>query len=307
MARRFSAAALLAVLFLGCDAGKLPPMLSLPGTATVAPPSDTITVATFNIQVFGTAKEEKRAVWERLAEVIRRFDVVAIQEIRCHDPDFLERFVAAVNAKGRNYGYAIGPRLGRTSSKEQYAFLYDRDRIEIARKTVYTLDDRYDYLHREPFVARFRVIGPPAEKAFTFTLIDIHTDPDEVEHELNALDDAVMAVANDGSGEDDVILLGDLNAPPGRWGELGRLPSLAWAISGEPTNVRRTAAYDDILFDSRRTTEYTGRSGVFDLEAEFGLSRDEALELSDHLPVWAEFTATESHPTVATSGRPGKL
>ena len=298
MAHRIHLVAVLAVALFGCDAGSLPPVLSLPGVAP-ARPTDTITVATFNIQVFGTAKEQKRAVWGRLAEVIRRFDVVAIQEVRCQDPDFLDRFHAAVNAGGRNYGYALGPRIGRTSSKEQYAFLYDRDRIEVARRTVYTLDDRYDYLHREPFVARFRVVGPAAEKAFTFTLVNVHTDPDEVETELNALDDALIAVANDGSGEDDILLLGDLNAAPGRWGELGRLPSLAWAVSGEPTNVRRTAAYDNVLFDARRTTEYTGRSGVFDLETEFGLNRDEALELSDHLPVWAEFTATESQPVEA--------
>ena len=40
--------------------------------------------------------------------------------------------------------------------------------------------------------------------------------------------------------------------------------------------------------------EFTGTCGVFDLMAEFRLSVDEALEVSDHLPVWAEFSVRES-------------
>ena len=137
--------------------------------------------------------------------------MVAIQEIRAADQSLLPQFVEIVNSTGRRYEYALGPRLGRTSSKEQYAFLFDSDRIEIDRTAVYTVDDPDDLLHREPLVAPFRVRGPPAADAFTFTLIDIHTDPDEVRSELDALDDVIQAVRNDGRGEDDVILLGDLN------------------------------------------------------------------------------------------------
>jgi len=51
-----------------------------------APPverkENTISVASFNIQVFGTTKMGKPAVMKYLADVVRRFDVVAIQEVR---------------------------------------------------------------------------------------------------------------------------------------------------------------------------------------------------------------------------------
>jgi hypothetical protein len=43
---------------------------------------DTIKVASFNIQVFGTSKLGKPEVMDVLAKVVRRFDVVAIQEVR---------------------------------------------------------------------------------------------------------------------------------------------------------------------------------------------------------------------------------
>jgi hypothetical protein len=183
--------------------------------------------------------------------------------------------------------------LGRTSSKEQYAFIYDRTSLELDRNSIYTVDDPDDLLHREPLVAGFRVRGPPPESAFTFTLVNIHTDPDEVAAELNVLDDVVRAVRADGREEDDVILLGDLNADDKHLGELGQIAYITWAISGKPSNTRGTKLYDNILFDSKATSEFTGKSGVLDLKTEYKLTTEQALAVSDHFPVWAEFNIAE--------------
>src|SRR5690606_17761294 len=137
-------------------------------------------------------------------------------------------------------------------------------------------------LHRPPFVAPFRVRGPPADQAFTFTLINIHTDPDEVKQELNVLDDVYRAVRNDGRGEDDIILLGDLNVDDRNLGEMGEVPGITWLIAGVPTNTRGTKLYDNILIHRPSTTEFAGKAGVFDLMREFNLTMDQALEVSDH-------------------------
>lgn len=275
-------------------------------TETPAPADgEKVRIATFNIQVFGTAKLKKRDVTELLAQVVRRFDVVAIQEIRSNDANLLPEFLEIVNAPGRRYDYVIGPRLGRSDSKEQYAFVFDTDRIEIDRSAVYTVDDPDDLLHREPMVAPFRVRGPPENEAFTFTLVDIHTDPDEVGHEINVLDDVFTAVRNDGRGEDDIILLGDLNADDYHYGELGALPNIMWALAQTPTNTRRTHMYDNLLFDRLATTEFDGRSGVLDLQSELKLTVDQALQLSDHCPVWAEFSVYEAGRAGPLASRPG--
>ena len=127
--------------------------------------------------------------------------------------------------------------------------------------------------------------------------------PDETNTELDALDDVVMSVQRSGD-EDDVILLGDLNVDEYHLGELGRLPGIAWAISGQMTNTRRTKAYDNIVFNRQQTVELTGTCGVFDLMTEFGLSVDEALEVSDHMPVWDEFSARESTAVGPVAARP---
>ena len=59
------------------------------------------------------------------------------------------------------------------------------------------------------------------------------------------------------------------------------------AIVDTKTNTRRTKSYDNIVFDLRATTEYRGSWGVLDLMAEFRLTEEQALQVSDHLPVWA--------------------
>ncbi|MBT6156756.1 MAG: endonuclease/exonuclease/phosphatase [Planctomycetaceae bacterium] len=297
-----------ALLFTGCDdvqqtleqAGSQPTVSTggasggqTQNAAAALKSRDTVSIASFNIQVFGISKLKKQPVMDVLAKVVRRFDVVAIQELRAKDQTVVPKFLELVNADGSNYDSVVGPRLGRTSSKEQYVFLYDSERIQLSRSSVTTVSDPRDLLHREPLVARFRVRSQPAENAFTFTLVNIHTDPDETDTELDALADVFRRVQGDGSNEDDIILLGDLNVDEYHLGRLGRLPNIAWAIAGVKTNTRRTKSYDNIVFDQQATVEYRGKSGVLDLLAEYGLSKDEALDVSDHLPVWGIFSAYE--------------
>ena len=251
-----------------------------------------VRIASFNIQVFGEKKLSNPRVRSLLADIVRRFDVVAIQEIRSKQ-DILPQFVDTINATGRHYDYVIGPRLGRSNSKEQYAFVFDTASIEVDRNALYTVSDPDDLLHREPLVGWFRVRGPPPDQAFTFSLVDIHTDPDETTQELNALADVFRAVRDDGRGEDDVIVLGDLNVDDHHLGRLGQISQIHWAVSGVATNTRGNKLYDNIIFSDLATTEYTGRWGVFDMIREFNITVEEALEISDHMPVWAEFSLYE--------------
>jgi hypothetical protein len=48
------------------------------------------------------------------------------------------------------------------------------------------------------------------------------------------------------------------------------------------------------MHDAAATKEYTGRAGVFSLVQYFGLSVEDALKLSDHHPIWAEYSAFEA-------------
>jgi deoxyribonuclease-1-like protein len=278
-----------------------------PGTHLAAPPvkpTDTIRIATFNLNVFGEKKVSDRQVTDYLVQICRHFDIIAVQEIRSQHQNVLPLLVVEMNADGSHYEYVIGPRLGRTSSKEQYAYIFDAASVEVDRNKVYTLQDDDDLLHREPLVATFRVRGPKPEEAFTFNLVNIHVDPDEIDRELDVLDDVFLNVRNfaylDGTQEDDVILLGDLNVNDKHLRQLGRVRGITWVVTGKQyTNVLRTAQYDNILFDGQRTAEFTSRSGVFDFGREYQLTNEQALLISDHFPVWGEFSVFEGGPAMA--------
>ena len=273
------------------------PRLALAQTAAYAgpvpKPAGAILVASFNIQVFGESKMAKPQVVEVLTRAVRQFDIVAIQEVRAKSDDIVPAFVRAVNADGSRYHYVIGPRQGRTVSKEQYAFVYDTTRIEIDPSSVGVVPDPQNTLHRPPMHARFRTRINPAEMAFTFWLVDIHTDPDEVPQELDALTGVFQAMQAARPDEDDVILLGDLNAGPPQFKSFQRIPGVTWAVAGVTTNTRRTKTYDNLVFARPATSEYLGGWGVLDLQATFGLPLEHALEVSDHNPVWAAFYPAE--------------
>ena len=252
----------------------------------------TIRIASFNIQVFGNSKAGKSYVMQELADIINQFDLVAIQEVRTKNEYHIPNFVQLVNQRGRQFDYVIGPRLGISNSKEQYVYLFDTQKIEIDHQSVYTVSDPDGLLHREPLVATFRTRVNP-DQAFTFTLINMHTDPDLVAEEMNVLAEVYRVVRRSSRGEDDIILLGDFNANERQLGRLGELPGILPLIQGLRTNTRQTKQYDNIIIHQASTTEYSGRSGVFDFMRSKNLSLQQAVQVSDHFPVWAEFSAYE--------------
>jgi deoxyribonuclease-1-like protein len=284
------------------------PVAAAPPPPTPMNGGPAIRIATFNIQVFGDAKARKPYVMATLASIIQNFQVVAIQEIRTQDDYFIDNFLRTyVNQNGHVYNKVIGPRLGRSVSKEQYCFLYDTAAIEVNPRSVFTVNDPDDLLQREPLVAMFRVRGPPAQQAFTFVLIDIHTEPDKTKDELNALGQVYQAVRRACNGEDDIILLGDLNVDDQHLGDLGKIDGICPVVRHTFTNTRQHAQYDNIIFHGPSTTEFTGRWGVFNFAEQFHLSLDQALEVSDHFPVWAEFNAYESTTPGRVASRDGQL
>ena len=280
------------------------PTASTPGSTGVqpttigasAPPmgaGPTIRIASFNIEAFGKTKADKPYVMQTLAEIVRQFHLVAIQEIRTQDEYMLRTFVNLINSNGRRFDFVVGPRLGNTTSTEQYAFIFDTERVEIDESSLYTVGDPDNLLHREPLVASFRTRGVNPDEAFTFTLVNVHTDPDVVNDELQAIAETYRVVRRAGREEDDVIMLGDFNADDSHLGRLGQIPGVTPLVRGVYTNTRQNRLYDNLIIHQPSTTEYAGRSGVFDVMRQFNLTLAQAEQVSDHFPVWAEFSVYE--------------
>ena len=274
-------------------------------------PSETIRVATFNIQMFGEKKSSTRMIPDEgvdvmgtLAKIVGSFDLVAIQEVRSSDGVPIQRLVDLINASGGQYTAALSEPIGDDNYTESYAFVWDERRIQMIQNSSYVIEDEQDRMYREPMVASFVTRLPAGDRRapFRFTVINAHTDPDMVSpqadnNEINVLDDVFVRVRQfeyDGTGEEDCILLGDLNVSSANLQELALIPNLISVTGNAFTNTRLSATYDHILLDSKTTREYTGNSGVLNLITQFGLTERQALLISDHMPVWAEFSAYEA-------------
>lgn len=264
------------------------------------PPSDTIRIASFHITAFDANKSSNPKIIDLLARVIRNFDVVAVQGIQSRDQTFVPHFLSLINNDGSQYEYELGPRVGRNTNKQQFAFFFDKQTVEIDRQATYTVADPHDRILYEPLVALFRARTSNSESAFTFKLVNVHLDPVNASEELSTLHDVYSVVLSDVDQEDDVLLLGNFSADTNRlsdWGHsLGIQPTLQHNAAGSVA-VPYT---DNLCLHKRATREYNGKTGSVDIVRVFNLTSGEAAIISDHFPVWAEFSPVEG-------GRPSRF
>ncbi|NND97576.1 MAG: deoxyribonuclease [Pirellulaceae bacterium] len=303
------------------DAGVTGTPVVLPAPGNRSP--ETIRIATFNIKTFGEKKSSTRMVpaenidvMGTLAQVVSTFDLVAIQEVRSQDGTPIRRLIDLINQSGGQYTATLSEPIGDEHYTESYAYVWDDTRIRMIQNSAYVVHDEENRMYREPMVASFetRAVSSDARRPFRFTLINAHTDPDKVSpnamaNEINVLDDVFVRVRQyeyDTAGEEDCLLLGDLNVDSRGLQELSRIPNLVSLVGDQFTNTRRTATYDHILMDSYTTREYTGNRGVLDFQSHLGLTERQALLISDHMPVWAEFSVYEApriDPVASSSTR----
>ena len=270
-----------------------------------------IIIGSFNIQMFGKTKMSKPAVVAALVDITRRFDILAIQELRDKDQNVIPEFLAQINQNGAAFAAAVGPRQGyvvagkTTRYFEQTVFIYDTRTIEIVGNS-YAAIDRANVMHRPPFVGQFRCKDvPPNLRPFTFNLMNVHIDPDDTHEEFVALQPILAEIYQQHPQEDDFILLGDFNEEPHKYAHYKWMRQQRTALPSQwKTNTAMTEAYDNIVFDQELTAEFTGQSGVMNLMAEYKVGKDDAKHISDHMPVWAVFTSFEAAPNRRAADTP---
>jgi deoxyribonuclease-1-like protein len=257
--------------------------------------SDTILVASFNVQNFGTGKLGDSQVTETVVSIIRHFDIIALQELRGPTNYVLSTLVKVLNdGQDGPYAFVSGEPVGSSGHLEQYGFIYDRTKVHWDAGDVETYP--LQGFVRPPLLARFSTFA-----GFDFVLATVHVKPDSAEAEIDELVYVMKYGRDRFPSQRDVVLLGDFNADCSYFNESSndspaRGPDYYWAIGDElDTNVASSeCTYDRIVFDPAFTEEdYTGNHGVFRFDAVLGLSGGEAKDVSDHYPVWVEFATTE--------------
>lgn len=254
--------------------------------------SETIKVAAFNIQIFGKTKREKTNVMNTLVEIIREFDVVLVQELRDSSETTAPIFLDAINAQdGPDYAFIRSKRLGRSTSKEAYAYFYNTETVEYLNGSAFVYDDSGDIFEREPYVASFRANG------FDFTLIGIHTKPDDAYNEIGNLTVVFDYVFGLGI-ERDIIALGDFNADGSYFNEDSssnplRDSEYIWVTGNHMDTMTKTDwTYDRmVMTDNTFSSEYIdGSSTVFYFDAVYDLNQTFTEAVSDHYPIYALFS-----------------
>ena len=254
---------------------------------------ESIRIAAFNVQVFGKTKREKEDVMGYLALIAREFDVVLIQEIRDASGETAPSYLALINqAGGPAYAYVESPRLGRTTSKEAYAYFYNTESVELIEGSERVYNDTGDVFEREPFIAGFRSGG------FDFTLVGIHTKPDDAYNEIGNLTLVVQSILDGDPQEGDVIVLGDFNADgsyfdEGDTGNPLKDPAYFWVVADEADTMTKTDwTYDRmVMTNATHGWEYVeGSASVLYFDEEYGIEDPELVwAISDHYPIYAEF------------------
>jgi endonuclease/exonuclease/phosphatase family metal-dependent hydrolase len=255
--------------------------------------SDDLRIGSFNIQVFGKTKMSHPLVVKTLVKILSRYDIVFVQEIRDASGEAIQKLVADLEqSTGKTYEITLSERLGRTNSKESYAYISDRSKVEVLQSFQYPV--ALDQFERPPF--SILIQNKPKRNQLWF-LTGVHTSPSKAPEEINALFDVYNYYLNNPLVkthiENNWIAMGDFNA------DCSYMPSKDWSTnrlfndkrfkflisSGEDTTVSANHCAYDRFVTTHLSNSWNPDVVIFHFDDAYGLTTDEAKKVSDHYPI----------------------
>ncbi|MBI4427515.1 MAG: endonuclease/exonuclease/phosphatase family protein [Ignavibacteriales bacterium] len=267
------------------------PFPAFPQSVQVPPRSAAnLLLCSWNIKWF---KDTGRDL-EKLARVIANFDICGIIELQ--SDIVLEALAAELEKQtGEKWTYIQSDHTGHSAYIEQFAFIWRDSKVRIASGHVGNISDFQDTFRHEPYIASFRAGN------FDFRFLLLHTRWTTEPQRAKEVEEIAKRFQffQGLTKEKDLILAGDFNYShgSGKMQPIKGLPNIRNLIPlGTKTTFKSTSEgfaswYDHIFIDSEATKEATGKGNAYDLSEGLGYtsSLDARKEISDHLPVWAEF------------------
>ena len=305
-------------------------LLSLVATAGSGA-SSSLLIGAFNVQVFGDSKARKSSVMAHLVKILRRYDLVLVQEVRDVDGSAIAQLLEEVNAAGASGGdddfkLLLGERLGRTNSKEQYAWFYRDSRVRPSETSTTPVPDPSDTWEREPMLVfwdtRSNTDDPSSSSSAAHILatLGIHVDPDDAVVEIDALAAPVEKALSGGRAGLGVLVMGDLNADCSyvtktEWRcirentcdktrmRLWDPDKFVWLLNDtvDTTTSNSDCAYDRFVYappapcDDAMCSKRISGVGVYDFQTAFALSQEDAKAVSDHFPIELRLSLNSNH------------
>jgi endonuclease/exonuclease/phosphatase family metal-dependent hydrolase len=244
---------------------------------------DSFLLATWNIRDFDSNKfghgPRLQESFHYLAEIISRFDLVALQEITRD----LKPLVKLIYLLGPEWDYIVtGVTEGSGGNDERMAFVYNRNRVKFTNlagqvvlpKNKLISDDGLQFA-RMPYVASFQAGW------FKFNLCTVHIyfgddSGPELERRITEIQGIAQYFKRLNEREvGDYILLGDFNIMSPEHKTMQALVKNGFkvppSLQNFKTNLSRDKYYDQIAFQSHDKRLEFGEAGVFDFrEGVFG-------------------------------------
>ncbi|XP_046357815.2 deoxyribonuclease-1-like 2 [Haliotis rufescens] len=273
------------------------------GVGLVTPWVGTIRIGAFNIKSFGRRKMGDPIVAQIITQIVSRYDVILIQEIRDITNTAVNELHSNLSAhvKAANpsacFSFKISPRLGRSRYKEQYAFFYRSDRVDVVASHLFT-ESRGDVFEREPFCLLLNI--PGLAGPWRLALVGLHTKPTQAVAEIQYLFDQVEAEVKVTWNTQNLLYLGDLNA------DCRYVPVSHQLVTGvfhqpgyrsligsdaDTTTGRSHCSYDRIVATGSDVISAVQSSRVYLFDLDLGLDSTLTNRVSDHYPVEVELRA----------------
>ena len=242
-------------------------------------------ILSWNIENLGKSKSDSVLIY--IANTIKKFDVIAIQEVVAGygGAQAVARLADELNRSGSKWDYVISnPTTSSAYKTERYAFIWKTKNI----KKIGTawLEQKYNLeIDREPFFCTFEY------NKKQFTLVNFHaiTKSKQPETEIKYFKFLPLEYPLK-----NLIFLGDFNCPQSHsvfipLRKVGYLP----VFINQKTSLKRkcvgteclASEFDNIWYDSQNIT--INKNGIIPFYEDFS-NLKQARKISDHVPIFAQ-------------------
>jgi len=241
----------------------------------------------WNIENLGKSKSNTEIAF--MAATIKDFDIIAIQEVVAGygGAQAVARLADELNRKGNKWDYTISDPTSSSAHKtERYAFIWKTSKVKKIGNA--WLEKKYHLeIDREPYYCTFQYENKK------FTVVNFHaiTKNKQPETEIKYFKFLPKQYTTL-----NLIFLGDFNCPQSHT-VFNPLKKMGYqsAFIGQKTSLKKeckngkclASEFDNIFYQSAKIKVKS--SGVLHFYKKFNSLR-EARTISDHIPIWFEFS-----------------
>jgi endonuclease/exonuclease/phosphatase family metal-dependent hydrolase len=246
-----------------------------------------VKLVSWNIQNFGKSKSTIEINF--IANTLKNYDIIAIQEVVAGygGAQAVAKLADELNRKGSKWDYVISdPTSSTPYKKERYAFIWKTASVKKIGRA--WLEKKYHLeIDREPFYCTFEY------KKNKFTLVNFHaiTKSQQPETEIKYFK-FLPAIYPDLN----LLFVGDFNCPQShtvfiplkKMGYQSILVNQKTSLKQTvKNNIYLASEYDNMFYNSSKVNRID--KGVISFYNNFR-SLKEARLISDHIPIWFEFS-----------------